>query len=308
MRQSRSDTSAFTRINFLTSPDSIFVGQSLYTLSSDTGTQKRIPITAGLTDLELAAENNVNPWTPAENNRLRGRWDLVTNDTLYLPSSDSTGEILPGITALSFTPAQQGQVTVALADGSADAGLTGSLYGYTLHFFPNADGKLEALQGIPRLAPPGPVDLILRSQDSAGNVFSIQQRVLVYEVNYGYDAPLQVADNFVDPAITNPEMDFLLKTVADAPRKNCGQAHFNIPSLSTIASLQYTAGCAHTTAAITLISTQGSIFAPVKRPPFTRQRMGSWCLPDRSRYAAMPPSFHTAGESTPATGTNPRST
>ncbi len=229
MRQSRSDPGAFTRINFLTSPDSIFVGQSLYTLSNGGGVQKRLPVTAGLTDLELAAENNINPWTTAENNHLRGRWDLVANDTLYLPSSDSFGELLPGITALSFTPAQQGQVTVALADGSPEAGLSGKLDGYTLHFFPNADGKLEALQGIPRLAEPGPVDLILSSKDSAGNTFSLQQRVLVYEVNYGYDAPLQVADNFVDPAITSPEQDFLLQTVANAPAEKLWSGAFQYP-------------------------------------------------------------------------------
>lgn len=230
MRQSRSDPGAFTRINFLTSPGSIYVGQSLYTLAGEGGSQKRIPVTTGLTDLELAAVNNVNPWLAAENNGLAGRWDLLANDTVYLPTSDTnSGDILPGITTLSFTPAQQGQVTVALADGSADAGLTGSLDGYTLHFFPNADGKLEALQGIPRLADPGPTDLILTSKDAKGNAFSIQQRMLIYEVNYGYDAPLQVADNFVDPAITAPEQEFLLKTVADAPADKLWNGAFQYP-------------------------------------------------------------------------------
>jgi murein DD-endopeptidase MepM/ murein hydrolase activator NlpD len=230
MRQSRSDPSAFTRINFLTSPGSIYVGQSLYTLAGEGGNQVRIPVTAGMTDLELAAVNNVNPWLAAENNGLGGRWDLLANDTVYLPTSDTnSGDILPGITSLSFTPAQQGQVTVALADGSADAGLSGSLDGYTLHFFPNAEGKLEALQGIPRLADPGPTDLILTSKDAKGNAFSIQQRMLIYEVNYGYDAPLQVADNFVDPAITAPEQDFLLKTVADAPAEKLWNGAFQYP-------------------------------------------------------------------------------
>lgn len=230
MRQSRSDPSAFTRINFLTSPGSIFVGQSLYTLAGENSSQKRIPLTAGLTDLELAALNDVNPWLAAENNGLDGRWDLLANDTLYLPSADgAAGEILPGITQLSFTPAEQGQVTVALAAGSAESGLSGSLDGYALHFFSNSDGKLEALQGIPRLETPGPTDLVLTSQDSAGRSFSIQQRVLVYQEDYGYDAPLQVADNFVDPAITEPEQDFLLQTVADAPAEKLWSGPFEYP-------------------------------------------------------------------------------
>lgn len=230
MRQSRSDPGAFTRINFLTSPGSIFVGQTLYTLSNNSGAQKRLPVTEGMTDLELAALNNVNPWLPAENNGLNGRWDLLANDTLYLPTSDAnSGDILPGITNLSFSPSQQGQVTVALADGSSEANLSGNLDGYTLHFFPNSDGKLEALQGIPRLTSPGPVDLVLTAKDSAGRSFSIQQRLLVYAVDYGYDAPLQVADNFVDPAITNPEQDFLLKTVADAPAEKLWSGAFEYP-------------------------------------------------------------------------------
>lgn len=231
MRQSQADPGAFTRINFLTSPDSIYVGQSLYTLSAETSAQTRMPVTAGLTDLELAARNNVNPWLVAENNALSGRWDLVANDTLYLPAADgsASSEILPGIAGLSITPAQQGQTTVAIANGSAASALTGSIDGYTLHFFPAADGTLQALQGIPRLASPGPVDLILTSSDSAGLPFSIQQRVLVYQVDYGYDAPLQVADNFVDPAITEPELTFVEKTVAAAPAEKLWTGAFEYP-------------------------------------------------------------------------------
>ena len=229
MRQSHSDPSAFTRINFLTSPGSIYVGQSLYTLSADSSAQARLPLVSGLTDLELAALNNVSPWAAAESNDLVGRWDLVANDTLYLPST-AAGDILPGITALSITPSQQGQTTVALATGSAESGLGGSLHGYTLHFFPSAANTLQALQGIPRMQAPGPVDLVLTTTDSAGKTFSIQQRVLVYEVTtYGFDAPLQVADNFVDPAITEPEMAQVFQITAPAPPEKLWSGAFQYP-------------------------------------------------------------------------------
>lgn len=235
MRQSHADPSAFTRINFLTNPDSIYVGQSLYTLDAETPNQERLPISAGpigtnLTDLELAALINVNPWTAAEYNNLNGRWDLLPNDTLYFPTSASpSGAILPGISGLSITPSQQGQTTVTIANGSAETNLTGSLDGYTLHFFPSDNNTLEALQGIPRLTSPGPVDLVLTTSDSAGKTFSIQQRVLVYTVDYGVDAPLQVADNFVDPAITDPEQAFLLQTVAPAPAEKLWSDAFQYP-------------------------------------------------------------------------------
>jgi murein DD-endopeptidase MepM/ murein hydrolase activator NlpD len=40
---------------------------------------------------------------------------------------------------------------------------------------------------------------------------------------------LQVADNFVDPSITNPEQDFLFKTVLDAPAEKLWTGAFQYP-------------------------------------------------------------------------------
>ena len=231
-RQSHSDPSAFERINFLTSADAVYVGQKLFSLQEDTPAQVRIPVTSGLTDLELAAQNNVNPWTAAEFNDLPAPWSLIANDTIFLPadSSSSAGSILPGIDSLSVTALQQGKTAILNTSGTNDAALNGSLDGYTLNFFSSGSNGFEALQGIPRMTRPGAVSLILSTKDQDGKTFAIQQNLLVAEVGYGVDSPILVADNFVDPKITDPENEFLFSTVAPASAEKLWSGAFVSPT------------------------------------------------------------------------------
>ena len=192
-------------------------------------------------------QNDVNPWTAAEYNSLSAPWYLIANDILYLPSSGSSdsGNILPGISALSIDPLGQGQTATFSATSGGSSQLSGEMSFtvvdddkeqqnqsspqssasanaplltsvYPLNLFTNSDGKLEALQGVPRLTVPGAASIILTAKTADGKSYSIQQNLAVKAVDYGYDTPLQVADNFIDPSITVPEDGFLFKTVAPA--------------------------------------------------------------------------------------------
>jgi len=250
MRHNHGDASAFTRINFLTSPDAIVVGQNLYTLTKDDAANTRLPVTDGMTGLELAAEQGLNPWTAAEYNSLSGPWDLIANDILYLPASGTagSGDILPGVSALNLTALGQGKTAVFTATAAADAQLSGSLTfnvedvdqeqedqattpptpvnpanppvlhdRYPLNLFANPDGTLGALQGVPRMTRvPGTASLLLTARTADGHSYSLQQNIQVKSEDYGYDSPMQVADNFVDPKVTVPEDDLVFKTVAPA--------------------------------------------------------------------------------------------
>lgn len=226
-RQTGSNTTVFQRINFLTNSDAIYVGQPMFVLTNDSANRKRVPVTEGMSSLELAAISDVNPWTADNTNHLGGTWRLLANDTIYLPSESAGGEILPGVTGLGSVPLMQGKTAQFSATGSASSGLTGTLLGHPLHFFDNGNDSLVALQGVERMdgitstnakysTISDLTDVILTSSTSDGRAFSIQQRLLVYEAGYGYDAQLQVKDDLIDPAVTQPELDFLMEEVAEA--------------------------------------------------------------------------------------------
>jgi murein DD-endopeptidase MepM/ murein hydrolase activator NlpD len=231
----------FNRINFLTSADAVYIGQQMFVINVSELTRERVPVTAGLTGLELAALKNVNPWAADEMNGLGGTWRLVANDVIYLPSASGGGEVLPGITQLSAPVLQQGKTAQFGALGSDSAGLTGDLLGYPLHFFGNGDGTLTALQGVPRMTGitsisqmytniADLVPIVITANSTDGSTYSIEQRIMVIEAGYGYDTPLQVKDETIDPAITEPETAFLMEQVAAASAEKMWSGAFTSPS------------------------------------------------------------------------------
>jgi murein DD-endopeptidase MepM/ murein hydrolase activator NlpD len=240
-RQTGSNTTVFQRINFLTSPDAVYVGQPMFVLTNDSANRKRVPITEGMTSLELAALNDVNPWTADNANDLGGTWRLLPNDTIYLPSENAGGEILPGVTGFGSITLMQGKTAQFTASGSDTSGLTGTLLSYPLHFFSNGGDSLVALQGIPRMDGitstsqkysniADLTNVVLTSTSADGKPFSIEQRLLVYKAGYGYDTPLQVKDELIDPAVTQPELDFLMQEVAEATPEKLWNGAFAAPT------------------------------------------------------------------------------
>lgn len=259
IRANRMDAGTFERINFLTNRDAVSVGQKLFKLASDeTINQLRVPVTdGGLTGLETAALAGTNPWTMAVYNSLPGTWYLVPNDILYLPASSNSNEILPGIQSMQAPSLEQGKTAVFTASGSSVGSLKASITfpvddldtmqqdaaagkkttavpvineTHSLNFFQQPDGTYEALQGVPRMAVPGLVRLTLSVQTADGKNYSLDQNMEVKDVDYGYDTPMQVADNEVDPAVTIPEAQFLFKTVAPATAEKMWNGPFTAPT------------------------------------------------------------------------------
>ena len=240
-RRYGSNVEVFNRINFLTSADAVYIGQQMFVINTSELIRKRVPVTTGLTGLELAAVNNVSPWAADEMNGLGSTWRLVPNDVVYLPSASGGGEILPGITQLSTSTLQQGKTAQFIAAGAESAGLSGSLLGYPLHFFDTGDGTLTALQGVPRMTGITSISqkytftaeltpILITTTGTDGSTYAIEQRILVKEASYGYDTPLQVKDETIDPAITEPETAFLMEQVAAAPAEKMWSGAFASPS------------------------------------------------------------------------------
>jgi murein DD-endopeptidase MepM/ murein hydrolase activator NlpD len=250
MRSSQSNASTFARINFLTSPDAMVIGQRLFTITKTASANVRVPIAdGGLTGLEMAVENNLNPWTATEYNSLPGTWYLIPNDILYFPagSGGNENDVLPGVSEITSTSLSQGSTAVLTLKGSGAPQVTGNLVfnvvdvdkeqanqvsatastpatptittptiqsAYTLNFFAKTDGSMEAVQGVPRMTIPGIAKLTLTAKNADGNSYTFDQNLIVKKVDYGYDSAMQVSSETVDPKVTGPEDQFLFTTVA----------------------------------------------------------------------------------------------
>jgi murein DD-endopeptidase MepM/ murein hydrolase activator NlpD len=229
----------FNRLNTLTSPDALIGGSTVFYLRPEDNTQTRLQLVSGLTTLELSAHAGASPWLTALANDLLFPGLLLQNDTLFLPGdpADPTraplSALLPILTDVRLSPGEleQGKTTVITAQASPRTTLTGELLGYPLHFFPNADAEgYTALQGIPRLEEPGLKPITLSAALPDGRAFTLRQQALLVELNYGIDTPIIVPDNYVDPAVTEPEFAFLMQLVAPADPEKLWNSRFYPPS------------------------------------------------------------------------------
>lgn len=224
----------FNRLNFITSPDALTVRGDTLTLQQDETPQSRLPLTSGLTDLELAVRYSLNPWTASESNHLKGPWDLLANDTLYLPvdAANVYEPLLPGVTALDFSllPLEQGQTTLITAHTDEGTALSGTLMGSSLTFYPGSDGLPDVYVGVQRMSDPGIQALILTSTAADGSSYSLQQNLPLVRMEYGYETPLTVSDQTVDPAVTVPEMDKIADLVAPVTAEKYWSGPFLAPS------------------------------------------------------------------------------
>lgn len=233
-RQTRVPADLMHRIDFITNPDALYAGQTYYVIYKEELPQVSIPVAASLTDLELAVQQGVNPWLPAAFNDLAGTWEILPNDTLFLPADQVTSVSANAslLTSLSVSPLplRQGKTTEFRADVVGDALLSGSLGDYTLNFFPAADGTRVALQGIERMKDPGLLPIVLTLTDTEGNAYSVQHNLLLTSVDYGVDVPFQVADNYVDPEVTEPEFNLIRDLTLPAPAERQWDGGFVSPS------------------------------------------------------------------------------
>jgi murein DD-endopeptidase MepM/ murein hydrolase activator NlpD len=220
-RRTRVPEQLMNRLDFITNPDALYAGQPYYVIYKEELPQVEIPLTSGLTDLEFAVRQGVNPFLPAEFNDLNGTWDLLPNDTLFLPLDQVTSVFAPmsPLSSLNVdqTPLRQGKTTELRATGMGSATLTGTLGSYSLHFFPASDGSQVALQGIERMLEPGLLPLIVTLTNPDGTTFTIQHTLRLREQDYGTDVPFQVADEYIDPAITTPEFNQIRDLTLPAP-------------------------------------------------------------------------------------------
>jgi murein DD-endopeptidase MepM/ murein hydrolase activator NlpD len=220
------------RLNHLTSPEELYAGASLIIPDQNAQTQAttRTELNSGLSMLELAVIDHVNPWALVTTNALSGTWSALPGDVMRLPGSGApsgTDQDVPGalpeaITALSLVPRPlvQGKAAVLHISGPAGLTLNGTLVDHDLHFFPEGNGEYVSLQGIHALTEPGLYPLSLNGILPSGQTFFFSQSVFVKGGDYPYDPPLTVSPETLDPAVTKPEdAQWMALTAPFSPEK-----------------------------------------------------------------------------------------
>ncbi len=202
---------AFLRLNRLTSPMELYAGDFLILpeREADSLLGRRVALGEGEPSLRAAGLLGINPWVLALRNGVASPALILSRDVLLLPGEeDGPGALPPSVAAFEVNaPLIQGSTAVIRLKTAAEA--EGTFAGHTLHFFPDGEGGLTALQGIHALLEPGVYPLKVHLRLAGGGGFAFEQSVPVYEGDYPYDPPIYVPPETLDPAITEPENEEL---------------------------------------------------------------------------------------------------
>jgi len=210
-------------LNRLTSPAEVFAGASLIIPQSESGptTESRFLLGQNQSLLQIAVEQNKNPWLLAETNQLSATWDLLPGEALF----DQPDENFEGISLiapvvkeliLNPLPIEQGETAVVHVMTTQPVEITGSLAGYPLRFFQNGENVYTALQGIHVMADPGIYPFVLSGRLADGDQFSFEQMVILEPLGYIQEKIDGVDAATMDPAVTRPEDDQIRAVIENA--------------------------------------------------------------------------------------------
>jgi murein DD-endopeptidase MepM/ murein hydrolase activator NlpD len=200
------------RLNRLTSPLELYVGVSAVLIGEEElldREDKRVALSPAESSLELAIQENINPWTLVVSNGESGEWDLLPGEVLFVPdtSSNGPGGFPEGITKVQYSPGSliQGKTMVFTVDSVEDSTITGSLGDYPLSFFTEDDTTYIALQGLHAKESVGLKPLSISGNLPDGTPFAHTQMVNVISGNYHYEDIVGVPQNTVGVEITEKE-------------------------------------------------------------------------------------------------------
>jgi murein DD-endopeptidase MepM/ murein hydrolase activator NlpD len=200
------------KLNRITSPSEVYVGSSLILLQQDNQVKldSAKMLSAGSTFLDLAIENNANPWSYALGNGETSTWSHNPAEMVFLDSSGQENvfsSISPKIKSVQIfpLPLSQGDTAQILIETNERLEFDGTLGEYELKFYKAGENKYVALQGIHAMSQSGLIPINLTFSDASGNVSSFQQSLLLKTGGFGQDPPLMVDSETIDPAVTKPE-------------------------------------------------------------------------------------------------------
>jgi murein DD-endopeptidase MepM/ murein hydrolase activator NlpD len=207
---------AFAQLNWLTNPDQLIAGSYIIVPieNEQDNMYQQIVLAPEQSILELAVQNNANPWEWIFDQQLWRSWALLPDNPIRIRTPVEQNSVslingLPvGIRQVEITPfpPAQGKTMVIKVDAPQGTVIKGSLNEWELNFFTHEDGYI-ALQGIHTLTEAGVYTLALSGQLNNGAVFNYSQPILINGTEYIYDPVLIVDPETVDPMVTEPEAE-----------------------------------------------------------------------------------------------------
>ncbi len=231
------DRKLLTKLNHITSPIELYTGVSLIIPEKDQEppVKNKYLLSQGQSILEFSILTNQNPWDVIFQNQIEKPALIPNGQVLYTSGGENPDgrglQTLPlGNVEISPLPMVQGKTIIFKVAAPEGTQLSGMLTDHPLQFFPDGNGTFIALQGIHAMQEPGvyPLQISMTTQD--GSQYSQEQMVIIQDGNYGKDPVLMVKDEFIDPATTQPELDWLLTQVLPASPEKLWTGTFYSPS------------------------------------------------------------------------------
>jgi len=201
------------RLNRITSPAEIYVGSTLVlpSLEDTTSLRPTAPLQSGMSLLETAVRQNINPWTVLVVNSARGSSALLPREPVYTTSDAEPASVfgsdLVQSVDISPLPLRQGKTEVITVKTNGPVTLSGELNGKPLQFFPVNENEYAAIQGVHALTPTGLTGIKVEAQAGNSDPFTIEQSILIESGYYPQDPALYVDPATIDEAFTKPEDD-----------------------------------------------------------------------------------------------------
>lgn len=194
--------------------------------------------------LELAVKQNTDVWTLSHYNSLQGSWDGLPGDTLFASggSADQNTNGLPSAfvsAEICHLPIKQGGTGDIAVQTIPNVTLGGLLVDQPLHFFPE-NGTQFALQGVHALLEPGVYPLRLDATLPDGSIQSYEQPILIVSGNYPNEIIPLKDPAFIDPAVTEPELQQLMAVVAESTPTKYWTGEFTSPAIAYAKSTFFT--------------------------------------------------------------------
>ena len=227
----------FVKLNRITSPAEIVAGVSLLMpeLDEENILSPYLAVQEKQTTLEAAIALDKNPWSLLAANQQKGSWDMLPAEQIFaptIPNKEPLNPISAYITGLEITPLplKQGQTTIVKIQANQPISITGSLAGHSLNFYQNADGDHIALQGIYGREEPGlaEFEINIQGEDTASNGYT--QFLLVNAVNFGKQTSIIVDPMMVDPAVTEPEEEYVTAIITPITPVQYWDGPFSAPT------------------------------------------------------------------------------
>lgn len=210
-RQYQFPVDILVKLNRITSPAEIFIGQTLVlpSLEGSTTLTPVSPLDKGESVFEKAIASGQNPWSMIVANSENGSSFLVPGDSLYIlsdttESSQFNSDLVEAID-IHPLPLVQGKTVVISMKTRQPASLSGELNGMPLNFQLLAENEYVAIQGVHALAPTGLTDIKIQAEADGINPFRLEQAILIESGYYPQDPALYVDEQTIDPAFTGPE-------------------------------------------------------------------------------------------------------